>query len=482
MSQHNFRPEFLQEKNPQLYQYLSKLLGAQYDSFVCAQAEPRSIRVNTLKCPHPEEFVRRLLENDFQLSEIGFAPHSYFLNKEPFPISHTLNYFRGDFAFQGASSQLPAQVLNPAPGEKVLDMAAAPGSKTTHLGQLMQNQGLVLANDMNRGRLQALNANMQRLGMLNGAISYMPGERLGRVYPEFFDKVLLDTPCSGLGTLGTHGEIAGWWSQEKMRKIALVQQQLFISAVKALKPGGEMVYSTCSVAPEENEAVIEAMLKDYPLEVLDIDKKRFPFAGAVSEYDGHTFNKELQKVLRVWPQQQAMEGFFVARLKKTGSYFSRPADAGAPFRPASTVDEAELARELDIVSDVWGIDPLVWKNNRYYMTQSRIYMLPRDCAELPVADVTNAGLLLAERRGRIWKLSHQALQHLGTAVTRRRLRLEEAQVKRLFGEGFLEYEAPGGGYWVLDVDDKPIAMLFYDGNMLRIRLPNLFALPDALLL
>ena len=150
MSQRTFNPVILKEHNSALYGYLQNLLADEFEPFLHAPAEARSFRVNPLKCLNPGRLAEDLRQKGYKLEKLEYAEHGYQLIEEPHPLSQTLHYFTGEIAFQGASSQVPAAVLNPAPGDMVLDMAAAPGSKTTQLGALMQNSGFVLANDSNR--------------------------------------------------------------------------------------------------------------------------------------------------------------------------------------------------------------------------------------------------------------------------------------------------------------------------------------------
>ena len=183
------------KKNPLLEKYLRNLLGNEYEIFLCASPEPRCIRLNALK-PAYVNILRNLIDLGAEFTPLDFSDLGYSIKSEQNNISQSLDFFKGNFTFQGASSQLPPIILDPRPCEKVLDMAASPGSKTTQLAALMQNKGILIVNDSNRNRMTALNANTQRCGVFNHCIYYLEGERLGRLFPQYFDKVLLDTPCS----------------------------------------------------------------------------------------------------------------------------------------------------------------------------------------------------------------------------------------------------------------------------------------------
>ena len=259
-------------KNPELDVYLKSLLGKEIDAFLSAAPEPTSIRTNTLKTS--SEYITKLLEHlKYDFEKISFNSNGFILKSDPLPLSHSLGFFEGLFQYQGVSSQLPAMILDVQPGDRVLDMAAAPGSKSSQLAAMLKQKGELVVNDSSYHRLQALQANMQRSGAINHYVLKQRGENLSRIYPEYFDKILLDAPCTALGTYFSTSDKYSWWSAKKMEKLSKLQYQLMVSAIKSLKIGGEIVYSTCSVAPEENELMIERIIKKYPVSIDQISKK-----------------------------------------------------------------------------------------------------------------------------------------------------------------------------------------------------------------
>ncbi len=462
------------KSNQELYQYLSDLLGPQCDNFLSSEAEARCLRINGLKCG-PAEFIKHLCPYKPKLEKLPFSETGFMIRKEPHPLSASIPFLRGEFAFQGASSQIPPLALNPQPGERVLDMAASPGSKSTQMGALMQNRGQLILNDVNRGRLQALQANTQKSGMVNQAVYYLPGERLGRLFPEYFDKVLLDTPCSGLGTLAGHDEIAGWWSRSKLNHLQKIQTQLLISAIKATKPGGEIVYSTCSIAPEENEQIIGQALKNYPLEVLPINVGKDYFSPGNTGYNGRTFDDQLLETRRIWPHLQKMEGFFIARLRKTDSYFNRHDAAVDQRADMLSANHPKVKDILVSISDSWGIEPAFWETYRFYRTRNRIWMTASENNRFCAEGFMSAGLLLAEKRLFIWKLSTQALQLIDGGVTKRRISLDQDVLHELLTTGYctLNMEI---GYYALAYAGTLLGVLFVKEDRARFRLPHPFTL------
>jgi NOL1/NOP2/sun family putative RNA methylase len=210
---------------------------------------------------------------------------------------------------------IPPVVLNPKPGDVVLDMAAAPGSKSSQIVQYMKNSGVLIANDVKGDRLAALGINLQRIGAHNQVITLMQGERFADA-GIMFDRILLDAPCSGTGTIRKSPKTILMWNPDMVKRLARMQKKLIMTAWKCLKPGGTLVYSTCSTEPEENEGVVSFLLgnaKDARMLEINLPIKR---SNAVLEFDGESYHPEVHNCLRLWPQDNDTEGFFVAGIRK----------------------------------------------------------------------------------------------------------------------------------------------------------------------
>jgi NOL1/NOP2/sun family putative RNA methylase len=221
----------------------------------------------------------------------------------------------GYYYVQEASSMVPVKVIKPKKNEFILDMAAAPGSKTTQIAAEMKNSGLIIANDNNYIRLRALSMNLQRCGITNTIISLMEG----RFFSKFeFDRILLDAPCSGTGTLRKSPNTIQEWYPNIAKRIAGVQRQLIKTAFNNLKSGGVLVYSTCTLEPEENEGVVSFLLDEFDNAKLEkINVSGLKSSSPILEFEGRSFNSEVKNCLRIWPQDNNTDGFFVARIKKT---------------------------------------------------------------------------------------------------------------------------------------------------------------------
>jgi len=218
---------------------------------------------------------------------------------------------------QESASMIPPIILNPKPGELILDMCAAPGSKATQIAQYMQNKGIIIANDYKYIRLQPLSVNIQRTGISNTIITLMEG-RFFKNCNIRFDKILVDAPCSGTGTIRKSLKTLKIWNPNMVRRLAAQQRQLIDTAFSILKKGGILVYSTCTLEPEENEGIIDFLLKKYEnAKLKEIKIEGLKKSKPILEFENNRYNKEIKKCLRIWPQDNDTEGFFVAKIQKT---------------------------------------------------------------------------------------------------------------------------------------------------------------------
>jgi len=247
--------------NRSLFSALNEILGEELEeflSYITSHKIRPYIRANTLKIS-PKDLRERLKGKGFVLSDT-ILDYAFRVDYYPSELGKTLEHFLGYYYVQDLASMLPAHILNPRKHSFVLDIASAPGSKTTLLSALMENTGFILANDYSMERTKATVNNVERLGCLNVAISIYRGEKLVKFYKNFFDYALVDAPCTSLGTLHKNPEVIKWWSPKEVKEMSNIQLRLLLSAFEMLKDGGEMVYSTCTLTYEENEGVVEKFL------------------------------------------------------------------------------------------------------------------------------------------------------------------------------------------------------------------------------
>jgi len=275
----------------------------------------RSIRVNTLKISI-SELKKRLEKNKWELKQIPWCKEGFWVKHKEGrrDIGNMIEHALGYFYVQEAASMIPPIVLDPQPGEMILDIAASPGSKASQIAQYMKNKGILIANDYKGDRMKPLGINIQRMGISNCIMSLMEG----RFFKDFeFDRILVDAPCSGTGTIRKSLKTLLIWNENTVKRIAGTQRQLIETAFNNLKKNGVMVYSTCTLEPEEDEGIVSFLLDKYPNAKLeDIKLEGLKRSDAVLEFKGVKYNPEVKKCLRIWPQDNDTEGFFVAKIRK----------------------------------------------------------------------------------------------------------------------------------------------------------------------
>ncbi len=305
--------EIIERLKPAFVERYKGILGNRYDDFIQCSFSflRRSIRVNIIKSDVPTILAR--LEKDWKLVPIPWCAQGFWLESERRDIGNTLEHALGYIYVQEAASMIPPLVLDPQPGETVLDMAAAPGSKTCQMAAMMRNSGLLVANDIKPDRLKPLGLNLQRLGITNTIMTWGWGQRFRE---PVFDRILIDAPCSGTGNIRRSLRTVQVWNPLMITRLSRTQLDLLTCAYNALKPGGTVVYSTCSTEPEENEGVVSRFLAENPdarLQPIELaGLKRSP---VVSSFDGKEF-EGINHAIRIWPQDNDTEGFFIAKLKK----------------------------------------------------------------------------------------------------------------------------------------------------------------------
>ncbi len=263
----------------------------------------KSIRINTLKGT-VRDVQRILQERGFILEQVPWCGEGFYVTHDKLRRLSDLQEHRdGLFFIQRSVSMLPALALEPKAGDAVLDMCAAPGAKTTQIAAMMKNEGVVVANESDSLRLKSLYANLQRCSVLNTVVTQHSGDKFPNVF--LFDKVLVDAPCSGTGLIKGKTQktetTLRTWNLNMIRRLAKLQRRLIMHAYELLKRGGTLVYSTCSLEPEEDEIIVEYLLEHTDAKLVPIDL---------------SVKSEKKKWIKVWPQYQGTEGFFVAKFVK----------------------------------------------------------------------------------------------------------------------------------------------------------------------
>jgi NOL1/NOP2/sun family putative RNA methylase len=253
------------------------------------------------------------------VNRIPWSSNGFYLNQRPLFTADPL-FHAGAYYVQEASSMFVEQVFKQHVETErpltVLDLCAAPGGKSTLLSSLLKPNDVLLCNEVNKTRADILTENIQKWGNTNVVISRNDPADFATL-PPLFDCILVDAPCSGTGAIRKSLKTITIWNQLMVTKLARQQKELIVRAFENLKPGGEMVYSTCSVEPEENEGVVDHLLKTFPsAKIISAKLPGLKISKPVMEFNGEKYNPQIKNTLRIWPQDNDTEGFFVAKNKK----------------------------------------------------------------------------------------------------------------------------------------------------------------------
>jgi len=272
---------------------------------------PKTIRFNTLRSSYANT-ESLLIQKGVELREIKNLPEAREIISSPVPIGATPEYLNGFYMLQGKNSLYPSNVLNPQPKDIVGDFASAPGGKTSHLSQLMNNKGSIIAIEVSENRCRSLKSNLSRLGVENTLVVNMDARDIASLNLQF-DKILLDAPCSGSGIIITDRTRKRSKTLKDILNFHELQVSLLLTAIDVLKPEGEIVYCTCSLEPEENEYVISKVMekKNILIETIDLDGD-----PGLRKFENYTFNPEISKAKRLYPQKTSGEGFFIIKMVK----------------------------------------------------------------------------------------------------------------------------------------------------------------------
>ena len=283
---------------------------------------PKSLRVNKLKIS-PKELRKKLEDKGWKVNQIWPEYPEVMITEnilEPGEFGRSFEHLLGYYYIQELSSMLPVIALQPEKNEFILDLCAAPGSKTTQIASQMENTGTIIANEVNLGRIKILSSNLERCGVTNTIITRKDAIALCKKLNNQgfkFDKILLDVPCSGEGTLRSTPKTYVMWNPKTISNLSKLQKQIFKASLEILKKGGTIVYSTCTHAPEENEGVVSEILNEFK-DSIKIEEIKLPvkFREGIIKWENQDYNPKVKKCARIYPQDNDTEGFFLAKFTK----------------------------------------------------------------------------------------------------------------------------------------------------------------------
>ncbi len=292
-------------------QRMEQMLGEEYQVFYDSYRQPRTqgLRLNTAKVT-PEAFLKQV---PFTLEKIPWARYGYYYPEQQRPGKHPYHE-AGLYYIQEPSAMAVVELLDPQPGEKILDLCAAPGGKTTQIADRLQGKGFLLSNEFHAGRAKILSQNVERMGIRNAVVTNESPQRLAERFIGYFDRILVDAPCSGEGMFRKNPLAAEEWSQQNVVLCAVRQLEILQAAASMLKPDGRLVYSTCTFSIEENESVIEQFCRLYPqFEVENVQGNTLFSEGRIDWGNGA---ETICRTFRLWPHRLRGEGHFIAVLRK----------------------------------------------------------------------------------------------------------------------------------------------------------------------
>ncbi|PKO14696.1 MAG: hypothetical protein CVU39_13275 [Chloroflexi bacterium HGW-Chloroflexi-10] len=385
-----------------------------------------SLRINPLKVSDPQNaMVNWTKRYGWGTQPVPYCNLGHWITASPQPISKTVEHSLGHYYIQDAASMLPVELFDFShlpQNALILDMAASPGGKTTHLISKTADKALVLANDSSRDRLTALRIVLQNWNSGHTAITNYPGEYFGAWYPEMFDYILLDAPCSMQGLRATDAHPLRPITQKEINALAQRQAKLLESALLALKVGGQVVYSTCTLTPEEDEGVLQSILERFPGAVCidPLDQLLANPSPGLTQYQGQPYHRMVRHAARLWPHSFGTAGFFAARLTKTGSIQGKHKDP--PLRALHLtgwypLEDAAIRKLVNAIDTGYAIDleALLEQHNwEIWQYKDNLYLFPRlfldHFSELPVQSL---GLALGEFSAEELQLSHEFISRFG---------------------------------------------------------------------
>ena len=367
---------------PQIFvEQMKEILGPELPEYLESYEKPKftGLRVNTSKIS-VEEFER--ISPFKTLRRVPWTPNGYYYTEEDTPTKHPY-YYAGLYYIQEPTAMTPASVLPVEPGERVLDLCAAPGGKATELGAKLRHEGLLVANDASASRTKALLKNLEVFGLPNILVTSEMGDKLDRYFHEYFDKILIDAPCSGEGMFRKQAHMIPAWERQGPEVFSKMQREILDQAANLLKPGGTMLYSTCTFSKLENEGSMDYFLSNHPeFHLLDIPQSE-GFAPGQPELVDSTF--PLEKCVRLFPHKIDGEGHFLALLQKDGERTPNALEsAGKP---------SKLPQELtNFLKDV----SMPVDTTRIQIKDTKVFLMPEGLSGCKGLRFLRSGLYMGE--------------------------------------------------------------------------------------
>ena len=446
---------------------MKQMLGREYDAFIASYDKERSqgLRVNGLKTD-PAEFAKTA---PFSLNPVAWAAEGFAYGAEDRPGRHPY-HDAGVYYIQEPSAMIAASLLNPQPGEMILDLCAAPGGKSTQAAARLSGEGLLVSNEIHPARAKILSQNIERMGIRNAVVTNEDSGRLTKYFPAFFDGIIVDAPCSGEGMFRKDETAVTEWSPENVRRCAGRQQEILENAAMMLKPGGRLVYSTCTFAPEEDEQAIGRFLEAHPEFALE-ETPDYPGLSHGVPAWGAGVTDGIEKTVRIWPHRTEGEGHYAALLRKTGE----PESVKRKY-PASMKDKKLLAVYEDFCKEIF-IEPKKWTaDSTMTMFGDQLYRTPEEMVDFKGLRVLRPGLQMGEFKKNRFEPSHALALALHPSEVKQNVNLSADAPETaayLRGETIqLSEEDAGKGWCLVSVDGYSLGWGKKSGGTLKNHYPK----------
>lgn len=448
---------------------MERMLGDEYPAFLESYEKERyqALRVNPLKADR-EDFLQKA---PFTLRTVTWEPNGFYYDKDDAPGKHPY-HAAGVYYIQEPSAMAPAAYLDAQPGERILDLCAAPGGKSTQIAAAMRGEGLLISNEIHPARAKILSENIERMGIRNAMVTNESPQSLAKMFEAYFDRIMVDAPCSGEGMFRKNADACDEWSPENVAICAQRQAEILECAASMLRPGGRMVYSTCTFAPEENEGTISRFLEKHPeFSIVDVPHYETMSEGVAAWTDAP--QPGLERTIRLFPHHVDGEGHYLAVLGKAGSvsdnyegYCARGPEKGIPERDAKEY--------LDFAKDTLRVKP----EGKLIRFGEQLYLAPEEMPATKGLKVLRPGLHLGTMKKNRFEPSHALALALRPEDVLHSYDMEgESREVRMYLNGQTLQEDGEKGWYLMTVDGYSIGWGKLAGGMIKNHYPKGLRIP-----
>ena len=448
---------------------MERMLGDEYPAFLESYEKERyqALRVNPLKADR-EDFLQKA---PFTLRTVAWEPNGFYYDKDDAPGKHPY-HASGVYYIQEPSAMAPAAYLDAQPGERILDLCAAPGGKSTQIAAAMRGEGLLISNEIHPARAKILSENIERMGIRNAMVTNESPQSLAKVFEAYFDRIMVDAPCSGEGMFRKNADACDEWSPENVAICAQRQAEILECAASMLRPGGRMVYSTCTFAPEENEGTISRFLEKHPeFSIVDVPHYETMSEGVAAWTDAP--QPGLERTIRLFPHHVDGEGHYLAVLGKAGSV-SDNYDGYCARGPEKGIPERDAKEYLDFAKDTLRVKP----EGKLIRFGEQLYLAPEEMPATKGLKVLRPGLHLGTMKKNRFEPSHALALALRPEDVLHSYDMEgESREVRMYLNGQTLQEDGEKGWYLMTVDGYSIGWGKLAGGMIKNHYPKGLRIP-----